>query len=162
MRSSISYLTRNTNLARFTAPFSLLRSTQILSFPLLFSSGTMGAHHSVTWPCHSFDVTRLFHICFGSSSTFRIRGRAILLAGLMRFLFDDINDIVNTWYNIFKAVINEHLPLKQKRVRRRNQPRWFNTSILKEIRIRDNLLMKAGKSNLERDWNLFKQAVSPV
>ena len=27
------------------------------------------------------------------------------------FLFDDINDIVNTWYKIFKAVINEYLPL---------------------------------------------------
>ena len=36
----------NTNLARFKALFSFLRSTQILSFPLLFCTGTMVAHHS--------------------------------------------------------------------------------------------------------------------
>ena len=32
------------------------------------------------------------------------------------FVFDDINDIVDAWYKILKAVVNEHLPLKQKRV----------------------------------------------
>ena len=40
------------------------------------------------------------------------------------FVFDDINDIVDAWYKILKAVVNEHLPLKQKRVKRRNQPKW--------------------------------------
>ena len=77
-------------------------------------------------------------------------------------LFDDINDIVDAWYKILKAVINEHLPLKQKRVKRRNQPKWFNVNILKEISTRDNSLKKARKSNLERDWDQYKRAtVSP-
>ena len=70
------------------------------------------------------------------------------------FVFDDINDIVDAWYKILKTVVNEQLPLKQKRVKRRNQPKWFNANILKEIRTRDNSLKKARKSNLERDWDL--------
>ena len=74
------------------------------------------------------------------------------------FLFDDINDIVDAWYKILKAVVNEHLPLKQKRVKRRNQPKWFNVNILKEMRTRDNSLKKARKSNLERDCDLYKRA----
>ena len=78
------------------------------------------------------------------------------------FLFDDINDIVDTWYKIFKAVVNKHLPLKQNRVKCRNQPKWFNVNILKEIRKRDNSLKKARKSNLERDWDLYKQEKNSV
>ena len=78
------------------------------------------------------------------------------------FVFDDINDIVDAWYKILKAVVNEHLPLKQKRVKRRNQPKWFNANILKEIRTRDNSLKKARKSNLERDWDLYKRAKHSV
>ena len=78
------------------------------------------------------------------------------------FVFDDINDIVDAWYKILKAVVNEHLPLKQKRVKRRNQPKWFNANILKEIRTRDNSLKKARKSNLERDWDLYKRANNNV
>lgn len=50
------------------------------------------------------------------------------------------------------------------RVKRRNQPKWFNVNILKEIRTRDNSLKKARKSNLEKDCNLYKRAntVGPV
>ncbi|CAH3132257.1 unnamed protein product [Pocillopora meandrina] len=60
------------------------------------------------------------------------------------------------------SVVNEHLPLKQNRVKCRNQPKWFNVNILKEIRKRDNSLKKARKSNLERDWNLYKQEKNSV
>ena len=40
-------------------------------------------------------------------------------------VFDDTNDIVFAWYEIFNDVVNEYLSLKQKRVKRNAQPKWF-------------------------------------
>ena len=72
-----------TNLARLTVLFNFLRSTQIVSFPLLFCTGTMGAHHSVG-PVTLSMISASF-IRF-SSSTFGIKGKAILLAvSIIRF-----------------------------------------------------------------------------
>ena len=34
-----------------------------------------------------------------------------------------LNDVVDTWYEIFNSIIDEHLPLKQKRVKRKVQPK---------------------------------------
>ena len=44
------------------------------------------------------------------------------------------------------------------KVKRKNQPKWFNTDILKELKMRDNLLKKARRSNSDNDWALNKQA----
>ena len=52
--------------------------------------------------------------------------------------------------------------MKQKRVKRKVQPKWFNTEILKGIKARDKLLKKARKSQAEGDWNAFKQAKNGV
>ena len=78
------------------------------------------------------------------------------------FVFEDTNDVVDAWYNVFNDIIDEHLPLKQKRVKRKIQPKWFNTEILKGIKARDKLLNKARKSQTERDWNAFKRAKNTV
>lgn len=72
-------------------------------------------------------------------------------------IFDDIDDIVDSWYKLFKGIIDDHLPLKQKRVKRTSQPKWFNANILNEIKIRDSLLKKARKTNLDNDWASYKQ-----
>ena len=60
----------------------------------------------------------------------------------LRSLFDDINDIVDAWYKILKAVVSEHLPVIQKRVKLRNQLKWLNVNILKEISTGDTSLKK--------------------
>ena len=78
------------------------------------------------------------------------------------FVFEDTNDVVDAWYKVFNDIIDEHLPLKQKRVKRKVQPKWFNTEILKGIKARDKLLVKARKSQAERDWNAFKRAKNTV
>ena len=59
---------------------------------------------------------------------------------------------------VFNDIIDEHLPLKQKRVK----PKWFNTEILQEIKARDKLLSKARKSQAVRDWNAIKRAKNTV
>ena len=77
-------------------------------------------------------------------------------------MFQDPNDVVDAWYKIFNGIIDEYLPLKQKRVKRKVQPKWFNAEILKGIKARDKLLKKARKSQAEGDWNAFKQAKNGV
>ena len=78
------------------------------------------------------------------------------------FVFEDPNDVVDAWYKIFNGIIDEYLPLKQKRVKRKVQPKWFNADVLKGIKARDKLLRKARKSQAEGDWNAFKQAENGV
>jgi len=62
----------------------------------------------------------------------------------------------------FKSVIDEYLPVKQKRVKREVQPKLFTSDISREIKERDKLLNKAHKSQLESDWSVFKQAKNEV
>ena len=78
------------------------------------------------------------------------------------FVFEDPNDVVDAWYKIFNGIIDEHLPLKQKRVKRKVQPKWFNAEILNGIKARDKLLKKARKSLAVGDCNAFKQAKNSV
>jgi len=66
--------------------------------------------------------------------------------GGLRLCVQGSNDIVDAWYKIFNGIIDEHLPLKQKRVKRKAQPKWFNAEILKGIKARDKFLNKARKS----------------
>ena len=77
------------------------------------------------------------------------------------FVFEDPNDVVDTWYKIFNGIIDEHLPLKQKRVRRKFQPKWFNAKILKGIKARDKLLKKARKTK-QRATGIFERVKNSV
>ena len=51
--------------------------------------------------------------------------------------FDDINDAVETWSSLFLDVVNLHLPMKQHRVKRKQQPKWITGEIIDAIKTRD-------------------------
>jgi uncharacterized membrane protein len=78
------------------------------------------------------------------------------------FLLEDIDEVLDTWYDIFNSVIDELLPLQQKRVKREVQPKWFTNNISQKIKSRDKALKRARKSNLETDWNIYKKAKNNV
>ena len=59
---------------------------------------------------------------------------------------------------IFNSVIDELLPLQQKRVKREVQPKWFTNNISHKIKSRD----KAFNRNLETNWNIYKKAKNNV
>ena len=80
---AISSKIGSTNLERFTALCSLLRSKQILSLPLLFCTGNKSAHHSVGSVTYS--MIPASSIRLSPSSTFGIKGKAILHAVLMQY-----------------------------------------------------------------------------
>ena len=68
------------------------------------------------------------------------------------FIFDDPDDVVDAWYDIFQGVVDRFLPLKHKRVKRKSQPKWFNNHIVDRFKERDKLLTKAKKSSSDHDW----------
>ena len=78
------------------------------------------------------------------------------------FLFEDVGEILNTSYDILNSVIDEYLPLQQKRVKAEVQPKWFKNNISREIKSRDKLLNRARKSNSDTDWNTHKKVKNNI
>ena len=76
------------------------------------------------------------------------------------FVFKDIDDILNAFESMLNDVLDQHLPWKNRRVKRQNQPPWMNDEIMKLIRQRDNynLLKTARRTNLSIDWSLYTRA----
>ena len=62
-------------------------------------------------------------------------------------MFDDTNDIVETWSSLFLDIINKHLPLKQHRVKYKQQPKWLIGEIIDAIKTRDRY--KAINNNIK-------------
>ena len=52
-------------------------------------------------------------------------------------LFDDTDDILEAWLDLFLQVVEQHVPIKQHRVKRKNQPDWISPEILDVIKTRD-------------------------
>ena len=49
-------------------------------------------------------------------------------------MFDDTNDVVETWSSLFLDIADKHLPLKQHRVKCQQQPKWLTGEIIDAIR----------------------------
>ena len=52
-------------------------------------------------------------------------------------LFDDVNDILETWADLFLEAVDKNVPIKQHRVKHKNQPQWITPDILDAIKSRD-------------------------
>lgn len=52
-------------------------------------------------------------------------------------LFEDTDDILEAWSDLFLQVVDKHMPVKQHRVKYKNQPQWFTPKILEAIKSRD-------------------------
>ena len=74
------------------------------------------------------------------------------------FVFDEIDEILDTLENLLNNVLNQHITIKEKRVKRQSQPAWMTREVLQSIRDRDKLLKQARKSNLPGKWAQFKHA----
>ena len=68
----------------------------------------------------------------------------------------DNDDALELWNSMFFDVINNHLPLKSKRVKSSPAP-WLSSEIKKEMLKRDFLLRLAVRTNVTSDWDLAAQ-----
>ena len=62
-------------------------------------------------------------------------------------IFDDANDALDYFFDIFNSVLSTHAPQKQKRVKRQKQPNWINEETLMAMKIRDQF--KEAKNNTQ-------------
>ena len=51
--------------------------------------------------------------------------------------FDKVDDIVQTWNDLFLKIVNKHAPIKTNRVKRKHQPEWLTSEILDLMKERD-------------------------
>ena len=52
-------------------------------------------------------------------------------------VFDDVNEKLATWELIFNDVVNRHMPIVKKRVKRKCLSPWMNKEIMHLIHLRD-------------------------
>ena len=78
------------------------------------------------------------------------------------FVFEDVDDIVDSWYCLFNEAVNIHMPLKKKRIKYDMQPKWLTSELLELIKSQDYKLKKAKYSNLPEDWLDLKREKNKV
>ena len=52
-------------------------------------------------------------------------------------LFDDTDDILEAWSDLFLQIVDNHVPIKQHRVKHKNQPQLLTPKVLDAIKCRD-------------------------
>ena len=52
-------------------------------------------------------------------------------------MFDDTNEVAETWSSLVSDIDDKHLPLKQHRVKRQHQPKWLTGEIIDAIKTRE-------------------------
>ena len=62
-------------------------------------------------------------------------------------LFDDTDDILEAWLDLFLQVVDKHVPLKQHRVKHKNQPQWMSPEILDAMKCRDRYKSLGNEEN---------------
>ena len=73
-------------------------------------------------------------------------------------VFDDVDDTLDAFELLLNQALKEHIPFKQKRVRKLKQPDWINDRIISAIKTRDKELKKARKSNDPAVWAKYRRA----
>ena len=69
--------------------------------------------------------------------------------------FDNVNDAVDLWQQMFSTIVDKHVPKKSKRVKAKPTP-WLNRNITSHMSTRDYLHRKAIQSNEVSDWDAYK------
>jgi hypothetical protein len=53
--------------------------------------------------------------------------------------FSDPEEALNSWYNVFLGVVNQHAPVRKKRVKNASLPPWLTNEIIQAMAQRDHL-----------------------
>ena len=70
--------------------------------------------------------------------------------------FDDINDAVVAWNNLFVDVANQHAPLKRIRTKHASKP-WITNDLKELMAERDYALRVAKRSGNQEQWNEYRR-----
>ena len=65
-------------------------------------------------------------------------------------MFDDTDDILEAWTDLFLQVVDKNIPVKQHRVKCKTQPEWLTPDILDAMKTRDR--HKSLGNDIEYKW----------
>ena len=74
------------------------------------------------------------------------------------FLFDDTDDVIYAWEQIFNSVLDSLCPWHEKCLKQATQPQWMTKAVIKQLHIRDHLLKVARRSDDMIDWASYRSA----
>lgn len=74
----------------------------------------------------------------------------------MMNIFDDPDDKLCIWENLFTPVMNIFFPVRRKRIRKNSYP-WIDSSILVLMHNRDQARKKALKSKSDEEFNIYRR-----
>ena len=69
-----------------------------------------------------------------------------------------LDDMLESWENLFNCALDQHCPWRNKRVALANQTPWMSNAIIDQLRLRDTLLKRSKRSNNPDDWAEYKKA----
>ena len=73
-------------------------------------------------------------------------------------IFDDVDDTLFAWQNLYEDVINNHFKKRKVKIRTKSHP-WINGQIRKKLNNRFKLLKAARKTAKDsHEWKMYKQA----
>ena len=75
------------------------------------------------------------------------------------FIFDDLDDMVESWETLFNQALDSHCPWSEKRD---TQPPWMNACLLKQMHNRDSCLKTARLTNTTEAWERFRKERNKV
>ena len=73
-------------------------------------------------------------------------------------LFDDTDDILEAWVDLFLQVVDKHIPIKIHRVKHKTQPDWLSPDILDAMKTRD----RHKSLGNENDYKLWRNKVTKL
>ena len=71
-------------------------------------------------------------------------------------MFVRLDQMLEKWYDLFLSVVNNHLPIRKRRVKLRTQPEWFGNDIIDAIKIINNF----AKCHDVVKWRIWKNRVN--
>ena len=77
------------------------------------------------------------------------------------YVFEEIDDIWSHWENLFKNVVDIHVPIKRRSLRNNNLP-WIDLSIQRHISVRNRLYKLFRRLPTNENWIAYKSQRNKV
>ena len=75
------------------------------------------------------------------------------------YSFNDPDDAMLAWYNIFMPIIDKHAPLRKKRVKHPKLPPWLTKDVIVAMAIRDRLKKEKKNDDFKKQRSRVKSLV---
>ena len=77
------------------------------------------------------------------------------------YIYDNVDDLWDHWATLFNEILDNHAPIKKKRIRGDQLP-WITPEIQREISRRNRLFKLHARNPTEASWNDYRKQRNKV